>query len=330
MTQFTVENSMEDMRKIPQLQEIAPYLLYSRDPDTSAFDSMPVAGVRNIGWSPEGMVKGINFLIHQFENGAKMYRLYTAEECKDDPQKEHVNVIRLIPEKVDTAKPYIVLAAGGGYNAVCSATEAYPTAVTFVQRGYQVFVLTYRVGEIGILPKPLEDLAAALRFIGRHSKEFSLNPDNYAVGGFSAGGNLITMWGTENAGYKAYGLPRPTALFPVYPVVDIKALEEHEKDREFIKIMLGEDYTQEALEKYNVAQHIGECYPPCYIVCGKDDTTVPCRNSEILKERLDALGTAALLEEGEHAPHGFGDGTGTDVEGWPERAADFLEKVYSA
>lgn len=96
MTQFTVENSMEDMRKIPQLQEIAPYLLYSRDPDTSAFDSMPVAGVRNIGWSPEGMVKGINFLIHQFENGAKMYRLYTAEECKDDPQKEHVNVIRLI------------------------------------------------------------------------------------------------------------------------------------------------------------------------------------------------------------------------------------------
>lgn len=151
-----------------------------------------------------------------------------------------------------------------------------------------MFVLTYRVGEIGILPKPLEDLAAALRFIGRHSKEFSLNPDNYAVGGFSAGGNLITMWGTENAGYKAYGLPRPTALFPVYPVVDIKALEEHEKDREFIKIMLGEDYTQEA------------------------------------------LGTAAVLEEGEHAPHGFGDGTGTDVEGWPERAADFLENVHGA
>ena len=46
--------------------------------------------------------------------------------------------------------------------------------------------------------------------------------------------------------------------------------------------MLGEDYTQEALEKYNVAQHIGESYPPCYIVCGKDDTTVSCKNSELL------------------------------------------------
>ena len=205
MTQFTVENTMEDMRKIPQLQEISPYLLYSRDPETSAFESMPIAGVRNIGWSPEGMVKGINFLIRQFENGAEMYRVYTAEECKDDPQKEHVNVVRLTPEKVDAAKPYIVLAAGGGYNAVCSATEAYPTAVTFVQRGYQVFVLTYRVGEVGLLPKPLDDLAAALRFIGRHSEEFSVDPDNYAVGGFSAGGNLITMWGTENAGYKGSG-----------------------------------------------------------------------------------------------------------------------------
>ncbi len=326
MAQFTVENTMGDMRKIPQLQEIAPYLLYSRDADTSAFDSMPIAGVKNIGWSPEGMVKGINFLIRQFENGAKMYRIYTAEDCKDDPQKAHVNVVRLVPEKVDAAKPYIVLAAGGGYNAVASATEAYPTAATFVQRGYQVFVLTYRVGEKGILPKPLEDFAAALKFIGRHSKEFSLDPDNYAVGGFSAGGNLITMWGTENAGYKVYGLSRPAALFPVYPVVDIKTLGTGEEEQEFIKIMLGEDYTQEKQEKYNVAQHIGGSYPPCYIVCGKDDTTVPCKNSEFIKERLDALGIPAVLEEGEHAPHGFGDGTGTDVEGWPERAADFLEK----
>ncbi len=326
MTLFTVENTMEDMRKIPQLQDIAPYLLYSRDPDTAAFEAMPIAGVKNIGWSPEGMVKGINFLIRQFENGAKMYRVYTAEECKDDPQKEHVNVVRLIPEMVDADKPYIVLAAGGGYNAVCSATEAYPTAVTFVQRGYQVFVLTYRVGEKGILPKPLEDVAAALRLISRHSEEFSLDPDHYAIGGFSAGGNLISMWGTENTGYKAYGLPRPAALFPVYPVVDIKALESCEEERGFIKIMLGEDYTQEALEKYNVAQHIGESYPPCYIVCGKDDTTVSCKNSELLKQRLDALGIPAVLEEGEHAQHGFGDGTGTDVEGWPERAVDFLEK----
>ncbi len=33
-----------------------------------------------------------------------------------------------------------------------------------------------------------------------------------------------------------------------------------------------------------------------------------------------------MLEEGNHAPHGFGDGTGTDVEGWPMRAISFLEE----
>ena len=28
-----------------------------------------------------------------------------------------------------------------------------------------------------------------------------------------------------------------------------------------------------------------------------------------------------------NAPHGFGDGTGTDVEGWPDKAIDFLEAL---
>lgn len=27
----------------------------------------------------------------------------------------------------------------------------------------------------------------------------------------------------------------------------------------------------------------------------------------------------------DHAAHGFGDGTGTELEGWPERALAFLE-----
>ena len=46
-----------------------------------------------------------------------------------------------------------------------------------------------------------------------------------------------------------------------------------------------------------------------------------------MKERLDAAGVPAILDEGVHAAHGFGDGTGTDVEGWPKRAIDFLESL---
>lgn len=333
MTKITVKDTMGALVRIPELREIAPYLLYSPEGAPPEFDSFPIAQVKNIGWSPEGMVHGLNFLIEQFsEERAKAYFVYSPEECADEPQKKDVNVVRLTPKKIDPAKPYIVLAAGGGYSAVCSAVEAYPTAVHMVKRGYQVFVLTYRVGGKGVLSKSLTDLAAALRFIGTRGEEFQLRPDCYAIGGFSAGANLISTWGTKHAGYGAFGMPKPKAMFPVYTLIDLESEKEREAQEDaevegMLCTMLGEDYTQEMLEKYNICQQITADYPPCYIVCGKDDTTVPCRNSELMKESLDGNGVPCTLEAGEHAAHGFGDGTGTDVEGWPQRAVDFLESL---
>ena len=55
--------------------------------------------------------------------------------------------------------------------------------------------------------------------------------------------------------------------------------------------------------------------------------SVPPVNSEQLMHLLQKACVPAILEEGDHAPHAFGDGTGTDVEGWPDRAIDFLESL---
>ena len=48
---------------------------------------------------------------------------------------------------------------------------------------------------------------------------------------------------------------------------------------------------------------------------------------ELLKKLLDQSAVLAVLDAADHAPHGFGDGTGTALEGWPERAIAFLEKL---
>jgi len=68
-------------------------------------------------------------------------------------------------------------------------------------------------------------------------------------------------------------------------------------------------------------------YPPCYIVHSKDDDTVLCQNSEQLHEKLDLFNIANCLELVSHGGHGFGDGFGTDAEGWPDRAIQFLENL---
>lgn len=331
MAYLTPQNTMGELEHIPELGDMARFVMYTKDTENQAaqgFTDMPIAGAKNIGWSPEGMCAGVNLLIDQVVNkGAKAHYVYTEAECAGDAQMKNVNVIRLVPETIDPEKPFVILVSGGAYNVVCNATEALPTAVHMIARGYQVFVLSYRVGEIGIFPKPIDDMAAALRYIRAHAEEFQLNPDVYVVAGFSAGANLISTWGTTNAGYASYDLPKPKAMFPIYTVVDLKTLDDTTPNCEFLNTMLGVDYTKDMVAKYNIEQHIDADYPPCYIVCGKDDTTVSPKNSELMKQRLDEAGVPAILCEGEHAQHGFGDGTGTDVEGWPECALDFMEAL---
>ena len=63
------------------------------------------------------------------------------------------------------------------------------------------------------------------------------------------------------------------------------------------------------------------------MLSGKDDQVVGFHDSELLKKLLDQSGVPAVLDAADHAPHGFGDGTGTALEGWPERAIAFLEKL---
>jgi len=327
--EFTLNHSLLDVLTCDSLKQYSQYLLYqnpamSEQAGPDGAEKMPLSAMREVGWSPEGILAGINFLVELTEkNRVKQYFIYNEGE-KTSPQMEYVNLIHLMPEKLAAEKPTILLCAGGGYFCVCTMVEALPTARHFVEQGYQVFVLTYRVAEPAVAPLALDDLGRAVRYLNENSETLHVDPNKVVIGGFSAGANLISNWGTTNAGYKAYGMPKPLALMPVYTFIDLK--EEAKKDPEggLIVPMYGPNY-MDVIDKYNIAAHIDAEYPPCYLVCGRNDNTVPPRNSELFKELLDRAGVPAILEEGENAPHGFGDGTGTDVEGWPERAMQFLE-----
>ncbi len=316
-----------EILNIPELEPVRPYLLFCGEnnqiPDWAVNTTVEDAGKN--GWSVEGIIKGVEFAIDQFSKNASIHFVYPEEECREEPLKRDVNIIRFTPEVIDRDKPYVVLVSGGGYTCVCTMVESLPTAAHFVKQGYQVFSVTYRVNQPEILPKAQEDLAACFRYIKKHSEEFQLNPDVYAIGGFSAGANLISSWGTASLGYKKYNMAKPKAMFPVYAPIDISFMFQNDAHEENMQLLYGDNRSSENLHKYNVIEHIDENYPPCYIVCGKNDMLVSCSNSEKLKELLDALHIAAELEEPECAQHGFGDGSGTAVDGWPERAIRFME-----
>ena len=223
----------------------------------------------------------------------------------------------------------IVLASGGGYNSVCNLAESFPTASHFVEKGYSVFALSYRVSCERTMIMALEDLKKAVRWLFQNDTKpgYDLRQHGYAVGGYSAGGNLVCNYGAPNIGWKAAGLPKPVCLFPIYPFMDLMDWQDRNEDAaEFLKQRLG-SLDEELIHEYNVAEHVDGDYPPCYIVCGRDDESVGFHDSDLLKKLLDQAGVSAILDAADHAAHGFGDGTGTALEGWPERALDFLETL---
>ncbi len=331
MSKITPESKLLDVLTAPELQSVSRFLMYSPIPaegeQAQQMAMTPIKYLQAVGWSPESICEGVNFLIEEISgNRAHQLFIYSEKEKSDDPQMGDVNLIHLLTENPDVRKPFIILAAGGAYNTVCTLVEPLPTAVHFVQAGYSVFLLTYRVATAMAAPKALEDLSAAVAYVRKHAQELGVSADRYAVGGFSAGANLISNYGVPSLGYQAHGLPKPLMLMPIYPFVDLKAETVVNGFGDIFQLMFG-DNNGAYVEKYNVIGQIDADYPPCYLVCGKDDTTVPPEQSEKMKTALDKAGVPAVLEQGAHAPHGFGDGTGTDVKGWPERAIAFLEQL---
>lgn len=97
--------------------------------------------------------------------------------------------------------------------------------------------------------------------------------------------------------------------------------------KDFLTVMFDEEYTSERMKDYDIDTQINEKFPPCYIVSCKDDDVIPWSNSQCLKDKLDEYGVPAVFEIGEKGGHGFGEGSGTDVEGWYERALQFYERI---
>ena len=325
------ENTIPE--EIEALKPYAAYLMWEPDALTKSTQNLTVAQwhQRFPTWSAESMIYGLQKLTALAEKGKVLYDVYSPEEIKEDPAREHVKFWFMPAEYQPSEKPFVLCYAGGGYSTVCSVAESFSTAARLTELGYNVFVPTYRVGLPNLMPKPLDDLNATLAFILNRRDTFRLKDTRYILNGFSAGANLICLWGTEKNGWQKYGKPRPHALFSVYTVSRYFTDDMDENRRAvinvFLETMLGKNYTPEMADRYDVLKNLTGSYPPCYIVHALDDEVVDYRNSADLSARLSEFGIEQKLELAENGNHGFGDGRGCAAYGWIERAAAFSEAL---
>lgn len=229
----------------------------------------------------------INYMIDRCNSGEKIFfDIYTDKEKQKDKSKEKTGLLFFRGEK---NKPFAIICAGGGFSYVGSIHEAYPHALELSKKGYNAFVLQYRTD----WEYANEDLAQAISYVMKNSKDLEVDSKDYSLWGSSAGGRMVANIGTYGVSY--FGGDQ---IFK--PAVVIIAYTGHR------------DYGGDEV--------------PTFVVVGENDGIA---NPFMMKRRIDALSKMGIDTEFHiypHLSHGFGLGRGTMAEGWIDDAILFWEK----
>ena len=285
-----------------------------------------------ITWGWKDMAYGLNRLQTLLKRGAEVvHPVYTEEEIADAPRKEQAKLFWM-PSDRKKHDAFVILTSGGAYGAVCTLPESLPVAAKLNEIGFDCFCLNYRTAVPedavnGLFPLPADDYAAAWKYIKEHEQEFGVRAERYLSGGFSAGGHLAAMWGTEHLGARHYGIPQPELLLLDYALISMAPMEEGPVKSFMLNMMFGAEHDSAAEDDYKVDLHVDKKYPPVYQVQALDDPTVDSVNADLLKAAMDAAGVLLKQELVMHAGHGFGLGSETEANGWVERAVRFYEEV---
>lgn len=237
---------------------------------------------------PKAAVDTINDMIDRVAEGKIIfYRFYTERQEQETPPKRNTGLFFF---KGKPGAPFAIVCPGGGFSYVGSVHEGFPHAMQLSKKGYNAFVLQYRVGGERVA---CEDLAAAISYVFKHAESLGVNTGGYSVWGSSAGARMAAQLGSYGpAGYGDYDLPRPRVV--------VMAYTGHSS------------FTRND--------------PPTFMVQGEKDGIV---NVSTVDKRVAAMRGAGIEVEYHkyrNAGHGFGLGTGTDAEGWMECAVRFWEK----
>ena len=245
------------------------------------------------------------------------------EEIAAVPARAHVELY-YCPAQQPGAKFAIVLSGNSLYYSG-ELRGGVSTAWELHEQGYAVFSLRYRIGWEAGDDAPLEDLARAIRFVMDNADTFGVSTEDYALLGYSSGGQIAGVFGNEEKGWGRYGVPKPGVLLLAYPINNFF------EAKPAYHLLMDTDRLERRYYSYTVSKLVTPDYPPTFLWYGRNDTMLKAfvypLQGPTLAKALEASGVPNRVEVYDNAKHGIGIGVGTDAEDWVERAAEFWQSV---
>jgi acetyl esterase/lipase len=240
---------------------------------------------------PDIVISALNYMIDEVNAGKTIcYSIYSDEQKRQDQGKKYTGLFFF---RGNPGAPFAIICPGGGFSYVGSLHEGFPLALEISKKGYNAFVIRYRIGSE---QRATEDLAAAISFIFRNKETLMVDTKDYSLWGGSAGARMAGN--IALSGVAVYGggkIPKPATVVLAYTGQSTRS-----KD-----------------------------FPPTFITVAANDGIANVNTVEKRVENLRNSGVDVEYRRFESAGHGFGLGTGTDAEGWLDLAVRFWQRYIN-
>jgi acetyl esterase/lipase len=248
-----------------------------------------------------------------------------------------------LPAKAEGTLPLIIWVHGGGWQNG-SKDGCPPLRQGYLQRGYAVASLNYRLSGHAVFPAQIEDCKAAVRWLRAHAQQHGLDPARFAVWRSSAGGHLVALLGTSGdekgfvVGPNLGVSSRVQAVCDYYGPTDLTQMDSHALPGARLKhddpkspeaCLLGgpvQENREKAARANPLTYVTTNALPPFLIVHGDADPVVPFHQSELLFDALRRAGGCVRLHGIKGAGHGQGFG-GPEI---GEMVAAFFDRWLKA
>ena len=225
----------------------------------------------------------------------------------------------------------VVIFPGGSYAHLAGNLEGRQVADWFTARGFHAFILSYRLSSNGyLLPVPLLDARRAIQTVRARARDYHIDPKRIVVIGFSAGGHLAALSGTQFVA----GNPnsedaiervssRPDYLVLGYPWIG--AISSDTTHLSYCKLFNVMDRCEALRIGYSPDLFVTKETPPTFWYHTFNDETVPVEQGLRFYEALVKAGVPAEAHIFANGSHGTGMGAGdAALDQWPDLLETWL------
>jgi acetyl esterase/lipase len=200
--------------------------------------------------------------------------------------------------------PLIIWVHGGAFRL---GDKGDKVPLGYLQRGYAVASINYRLSQHALFPAQIEDCKAAVRWLRAHAAHYGYDPDRIAAGGGSAGGHLALLLGLSAGVNELEGTvgghtnisSSVKAVVDLYGPTDLTEMRRHREGRN-----RPETVDPALLVHASPLTYLTAKDPPVLILHGSEDRTVPVEQSRLLHQRYQEQKLESELYVLEGAGHG--------------------------